>query len=246
MAETTELERLKQVKEYFQRYYQFEDAVAVNQQNKEYLKTYIHNDFDVEDEFNMKQKITRFFGYSAIIGLVVGLLVFAISKMWLVGAITFGVVTCILIVVSAYILRIRLNDAKNAQREVNEGIKEQIANLEDRDKLLIRQRDDYYRGLQKRVDFMSLDYMDSIDQIEEILVSGEAETCEDAVGVLEQKMLLQEMTSLISNPAQPEVKPLDPTKAKEMFGDPLEVIRENRKKHKKDKKADSIFADWQA
>ena len=246
MAETTELERLKQVKEYFQRYYQFEDAVAVNQQNKEYLKTYIHNDFDVEDEFNMKQKMTRFFGYSAIIGLVVGLLVFAISKMWLVGTITFGVVTCILIVVSAYILRIRLNDAKNAQREVNEGIKEQIANLEDRDKLLIRQRDDYYRGLQKRVDFMSLDYMDSIDQIEEILVNGEAETCEDAVGVLEQKMLLQEMTSLISNPAQPEVKPLDPTKAKEMFGDPLEVIRENRKKHKKDKKADSIFADWQA
>lgn len=244
MAEATELERLRQVKEYFQRYYQFEDAVAVNKQNKEYLKTYIHNDFDVEAEFNMKAKFTRGLGFAAAAGAVLGLLLWLFSGMWLVGAITFGVVTLGLAIVTAYVLKVRLRDAKVSQREVNEGIKEQIANLDARDELLIRQRDEYYRGLKKRVDFMSLDYMDNIDQIEEILVNGEAETCEDAVAVFEQKMLLQEMSSFLANPAQPEVQPLDPGKAKEMFGDPLEVIRENRKKNKRNKKVDSIFADW--
>ena len=244
MADAKELERIQTVKDYFQRYYQFEDAVAVNQQNKEYLKTYIHNDFAVEDEFNYKSKFTRGLGFAAITGLIAGLLLFLITGMWLVGAITFGVVTVGLTIITAYVLKIRLKDAKESQREVNEGIKEQIKGLELRDQQLVRQRDDYYRGMQKRMDFMSLDGMDNSDQIEGIRVNGEAETCEDAVAVYEQKMLLQEMNSFLSGGLQPEVKPLDPAKAKEMFGDPLEVIRENRKKRKKDKKADSIFADW--
>ncbi|MBR6102922.1 MAG: magnesium transporter [Ruminococcus sp.] len=244
MAEANELERIKQAKDYFQRYYQFDDAVAVNQQNKEYLKTYIHNDYDVEDEFNFKGKFMKTLGVAAAIGLVMGLLLFLITGMWLVGAIVFGVLTAGLAILAAYVLKIRLNDTKDNQHEVNEGIKEQIAGLELRDQQLIRQRDDYYRGLKKRIDFMSLDYMDNIDQIEEILVNGEADTCEDAVAVFEQKLLLKEMTSFLGNEEQPEVQPLDPAKAKEMFGDPLEVIRENRKKRKKDKKADSIFADW--
>lgn len=243
MAEVTELERLKQVKSYFERYYQFEDAVTVNQQNKEYLKTYIRNQYDVEAEFNYKEKLTKSITPALIIGAIAGLFLFAISAwIWWIGLITFVLITTGYMVLSAFVLKYRLDDAIQRQREVNEGITEQISVLESRDEQLIRQRDDYYRGLKKRVDFMSLDYMDNIDQLQEILENGEADTCEDAVAVLEQKMIFQEMNSFLAAPVTPEVKPLDHETAKEKFGDPLEVIRQNRKKRKKENKADSIFS----
>lgn len=243
MADVTELERLKQVKSYFERYYQFEDAVNVNKQNKEYLKTYIRNQYDVEAEFNYKEKLMKTITPAIIVGLLAGLLLFAVSEwIWWIGLIAFVVVTVVYIVISAGLLKRRLQEAIENQREVNEGITEQMNVLASRDEQLLRQRDDYYRGLKKRVDFMSLDYMDNIDQIEEILVNGEAETCEDAVAVFEQKMIFQEMSSFLSAPAQQETKPLDREAAREKFGDPLEVIRQNRKKRKKDKKSDSIFS----
>ena len=55
-------------------------------------------------------------------------------------------------------------------------------------------------------------------------------------------MIFQEMNSFLAAPAVQEVKPLDREAAKEKFGDPLEVIRQNRKKRKKEKNADSIFS----
>lgn len=53
----------------------------------------------------------------------------------------------------------RLTAAEQKQVEVNEGINEQIIMLDDRIKQVERQRDDYYKALEKRVPFMSLDYM---------------------------------------------------------------------------------------
>ena len=45
---------------------------------------------------------------------------------------------------------------------MNEGINEQIIMLDDRIKQVERQRDDYYKALEKRVPFMSLDYMKNV------------------------------------------------------------------------------------
>ncbi len=240
MAEMTELERVRQAQDYIQRYYQFEEAVTVNQQNKEYLQGYIRNQYDVEKEFDLKKKVTVAAGFGAGAGLVVGLIVWAASGSWIAALITLVVLAAAGAAVGAFVQRYRLSEAIETQRDINNGIKEQIEGLELRDKQLIRQRDDYYRGLEKRIDFMSMDYMDSIDKIAEIMQNGEAETCEDAVAVFEQKSLLQEMTSLISAPA-PEPKPLDREKAKEMFGDPVAQIKENRRKRRR-KKSDELFS----
>ena len=241
MAASGELERLKQAKEYFQRYYEFEDAVKVNAQNKEYLKSYVHNQYDVEKEFDFKAKCMKALLIALGGGLLLSLLILLIIgfKFWLVGIIIFAVATVVLAIAGIMIVKYRLSEAIAHQAEVNEGITEQIAVLESRDSQLERQRDDYYRSLKKRIDFMSLDYMDNIDQIIEIVENGEAETCDDAVAVFEQKLLMQEMTSFL-NTGEEEPATLDHDKAKEMFGDPLELIRQNKKK-KKGKKADSIF-----
>ena len=56
MAEMTELERINQAENYFARYYEFEDAIRINKENSEYLKTYIHDDAYVEKNFNLKSK----------------------------------------------------------------------------------------------------------------------------------------------------------------------------------------------
>ena len=241
MAEMTELERVKQASEFIHRYAQFEDAVTVNQQNKVYLQGYIRNQYDVEKEFDFKHKVIKALGIGAGVGVVLGLIVFGASGSWIAGLISLSVFALLGAVLGFFVQRYRLSEAIENQRDVNNGIKEQIEVLELRDKQLIRQRDDYYRGLQKRIDFMSMDYMDSIDQIVEIIENGEAETCEDAVAVFEQKQLFSQMTSLISAPEKDEV-PLDRNKAKEMFGDPLEQIRETRRKRRKEQKADSLFS----
>ena len=237
MAEMTELERIRQASDFIQRYYQFEDAVKVNQQNKEYLQGYIRNQYAVEEEFNFKKKVTKAAIVGGGVGVVIGLIVWAASGSWIAALITLGVLAVLGAVMGFFVQKYRLDEAIETQRDINNGIKEQIEILEARDKQLIRQRDDYYRGLEKRIDFMSLDYMDNIDQLVEIMQNGEAETCEEAVAVFEQKQLFQEMTSLIAAPAE-EPEPLDREKAKEMFGDPVAKIREDRKKRRREKRAD--------
>ena len=59
MANETELEKIDRAAEYFERYFEFEDAVTVSMENKEYLKTYIHDNDYVVKNFNIKNKIIK-------------------------------------------------------------------------------------------------------------------------------------------------------------------------------------------
>ncbi len=64
MANETELEKIDRAAEYFERYFEFEDAVTVSKENKEYLKTYIHDNDYVVKNFNIKNKIIKSLGIS--------------------------------------------------------------------------------------------------------------------------------------------------------------------------------------
>ena len=64
MANETELEKIDRAAEYFERYFEFEDAVTVSKENKEYLKTYIHDNDYVVKNFNIKNKIVKSVGIS--------------------------------------------------------------------------------------------------------------------------------------------------------------------------------------
>ena len=74
MANETELEKIDRAAEYFERYFEFEDAVTVSKENKEYLKTYIHDNDYVVKNFNIKNKIVKAVGISAAIGVAAFLL----------------------------------------------------------------------------------------------------------------------------------------------------------------------------
>ncbi len=233
MADQKELDRMNRVAEYINRYYEFEDAVEVNKQNKEYLKTYIHDSDYVEKNFDMKSKILRDIAIAAgvaVAAFAVCLLVIGFDKLVLSAIIAAGVLV-VCIIVFYLIAKARLKAAQQEQIEVNNGIKEQIDNLDKRTKQIEKQRADYKKGLEKRLDFITPDYIGSIDTLKGYLESGEAETCEDAVALLEQNMLMKKMSDLMTKSSR---KPLDMDykQQKEKFGDPLVAIREKRRRKK--------------
>lgn len=235
MANETELEKIDRAAEYFERYFEFEDAVTVSKENKEYLKTYIHDNDYVVKNFNIKNKIIKSLGISIGIGLAAFLLLWLLlgTKLIIVGIISGALIFIGAGVFGIALNKYRLTAAEQKQVEVNEGINEQIIMLDDRIKQVERQRDDYYKALEKRVPFMSLDYMKNVQQIKQFLVDGKADTCEEAVDMFEESMLLQQMTDIMT-----KSETIEPVKDdKERFGDPLKIIKENKKKRKKEKKA---------
>ena len=228
MSRESELEKMSQAQEYFHRYYELVDAVKVSKDNKEYLKTYLHDSDSVSKQFNVKSKILSHTAGCFILGIIVfAVLFFVLGKEHLIIAAGTGA----LIFVMGFIFEISLNKiklsaAQNEQREINDGINEQISMLDGRIKERERLRDDYANELKKRVDFISLDYIKYIDKIKELIENGEAETCEEAVSLFEQKLILKQMNDIMEQ----SEKPISHESDKERFGDPLELIKKNKKK----------------
>ena len=223
----TELEKMDLAESYINRYFEFADGVEVSKENKEYLKIYIRDVSEAEREFDFKGKRNKSMLYVLGGALVFGLLLllaFHSGLLFIVPALGF-----LLIAVSGYMIinkyyTQKLNETKEHQKEVNEGITEQIEILGGRIKQLEKQRDDYLTALRKKIDFMELDmdYMTNIKQIKEFLVNGEAETCEEAVEIFEQSLLMQQMTGIMT--ASVHDGTMDIEKNKERFGDPTKSI----------------------
>ncbi|MCD7741264.1 MAG: hypothetical protein LUI06_03565 [Ruminococcus sp.] len=238
----TELERVEQAAEYFRRYHQMEAAIVQNRENQDYLKTYIHDEEYVSKNFDLTKNITRGIGVSAGAGVLLFLIFWALTSSVIVGLVI-GLFALIGGSVFAICLQLyRLDAAKQHQVDVNNGITERIEILKSREPLLIKTKDDYYAGLEKRIDFMSVSDMKYIDEIRRMIVENEAETAEDAAALLEQKLLLEQFNSIMEK-SEVEMKIYTDAENKERFGDQLEMIKKKRKplfgskkKEKKEKK----------
>ena len=230
MADQKELDRVNRVAEYINRYYEFEDAVEINKQNKDYLKTYIHDGLYVERNFDKKSILMRGFIIAAGAAVAAFIIMLIFSKVVVAAAVA-GAVLVIGIVAAVIMANSKLKAAQEEQVEINKGIEEQIDLLNERTKQIEKQRADYKKGLEKSLDFISPDYIGSIGKIKEYLENGEAETCEDAVALLEQNMMMEKLSDAMTKSSR---KPLDMdyNQQKEKFGDPLVAIREKRRKKK--------------
>ncbi len=223
----TELEKMDLAECYINRYFEFAEGVEVSKENKEYLKIYIRDVSEAEKEFDFKGKRNKTMVY-VLIGAVIFAAILAAAFhsgfLWIVPVVGFALVTAFGYKLANNYYSQKLTEVRNHQIEVNEGITEQIELLEGRIKQLEKQRDDYLAALRKKIDFMELDmdYMTNIGQIKGFLVSGEAETCEEAVEIFEQSLLMQQMTGLMT--ASVHDTAMDMEKNKERFGDPTENI----------------------
>lgn len=234
----TELEKVSQAEVFINRYFEFEDAVTINNENKEYLKTYLHDEEYIIKNFNLKQNIVKSMALCGAAALVIFLLFFLFLGVKLI-------IVPIIAAIAVFILgtvffvafhKYRLTAALANQKEVNQGISEQIEILESRNNQLESQRDNYFKALSKKIDFMELDidYMKNISIIKSYIEKGEAQTCEDAVALYEQNMLMQQMTNIISN-SEHKAAPSHEENL-ERFGDPIKMLKEKKKKQKKQKK----------
>ena len=223
----TELERMDLAESYITRYFEIADGVEISKENKEYLKIYIKDIGEAEREFDFKGKRNKSMVYVLGGALVFGLLLliaFHTKLFFIVPIIGFLIIAGSgYMIVNKYYLQ-KLTEVKEHQKEVNEGITEQIEILGNRIVQLEKQRDDYLTALRKKIDFMELDmdYMNNIGKIKEFLVNGEAETCEEAVEIFEQSLLMQQMTGLMT--ASVHDKTMDIEKNKARFGDPTAQI----------------------
>lgn len=228
MADMTELEKIDQAAEFFRRYHQMEAAIGQNRENQEYLKTYIHDEQFVIDKYNMKDHLMKGFGLSGGAGLVLFLLLVWVH--WIVA-----LVLALFVIAGGCVFffcfnKYRLDELKQDQVEVNDGITEQIEILKNREPQLIQAKDNYYAGLEERITFMDLSEMRYIDDLRQIVVNGEADTAEDAAMILEQKLLLQQFNTIMEN--QEIEKTYTEEENKERFGDPLELIGKRKKTFK--------------
>lgn len=222
---------MQQTVTYCERYFEFEDAVKVNQENIEYLKTYLHDNNYVVENFNMGYKMRRSLLIAGGAGLIMGLLLLLICglDLWYIPLIAFVVIAGAAAAFLISLQKFKLSEAEKNQVEVNEGINEQIEALKSREEMLVRQKDEYYKGLQEKgLCAIPLEYMANAEQIKTYLENGEAETIEDAVAIFEQQLLMQEMSSIMTQKA-----PTPVVDNKERFGDPLEIIKKNKKAKKK-------------
>ncbi|MBO4865491.1 MAG: hypothetical protein J5582_02810 [Ruminococcus sp.] len=219
----TELEKMELAECYINRYFEIADGVEISKENKEYLKIYIRDVSEAEREFDFNGKRNKSMLYvlgGALVFALLLLIAFHSGLYFIVPVLGF-----LTIAVSGYMIinkyyTQRLVEVRDHQKEVNEGITEQIEILQGRIRQLEKQRDDYLTALRKKIDFMELDmdYMNNIGQIKEFMVNGEAETCEEAVQIFESNLLMQQMSGIMS--ASVHDKTMDIEKNKERFGDP--------------------------
>ncbi|MBO5447695.1 MAG: hypothetical protein J5994_00065 [Ruminococcus sp.] len=233
----TELERITQAETYINRYFEFEDAVKVSYENKDYLKTYIKDISQVVKDFDVRSKSLKYMGLCVLAAVVVFVLFLIILGVKLI-VVPIIAAAAVLVLGIAFVIalnRYRLTAAQEHQKEVNEGIKEQLDILDTRIQQIERQRDDYLKALDSKIDFMQadVDYMKNIGKIKEYVQNGSAETCEDAVEMFEQSMLMAQMTNIIHDS---EKKSFTQEENMERFGDPLKIIKENKRNRKKGKK----------
>lgn len=229
----TELERINQADEFYARYLQKKSAITQNRENQEYLKTYIHDDAYVIENFHMKDKLNKSIKQNVIIGLVV-FLVFVFVN--LIAAIVLAVVVMVgTTVFSSSYHKKKLEEAKQEQVEINQGIKEQIELLQQREPQIIEEKENFAKGMEERVTFISRNEMKYLPELRKMIENGEAETCEDAVGALEQKLLFEQFNHIMENT---EIeKTYTAAENKERFGDPLELIKKKKEKEKEKKKS---------
>ena len=232
----TELERLKQAEELFHRFDLKEAAIVRNRENQEYLQTMIHDDIYVQENYDMKSKLTKEMGIVGCGMVAIFLIVLIIARNLLVslGFASFAFIAGAVFFIA--LNRYRLDQTMEKQSEINEGIIEEIERLRALEPEIIKLKEDYAKGLETQVPFLSLSDVGYIPELREYIESGEADTCEDAAGILEQKLLLQQLNTIMENH---EIEKAyirnEQHQEKERFNNPLESIKPSQKKSLKEK-----------
>lgn len=177
--------------EYFKKCGEFDNAIRVNKENKEYLKRYIVPAERVSEDFKYTTKKKAAAGVSVVAGLAIfGICMLIMGTSGVVasaiaGAVTIGAVMTFFFVM----LSKKLTELVKKQDEVNAGINEQMIACDRRVLDLKAQKEQYLIALEDRnLVIIPTKYVQVAEKIVEYVKDGNAESVQDAIDQLEQQV----------------------------------------------------------
>lgn len=196
MPSTAEMEKLQSTLDYFKRYYEFGDAIAVYQENRRYLGTYIHSRSDVEEQFGLKNQLKKAMllslGAGAVCGLI-AMLIAGMSSFGLKNIIAFLVTAAVVFIGANLVLKNTINKKFlikwEEQKDVNVGLTTQVEDLERRCQQLQKQQQGYLAALEeKKLAHIPVKYIEQAEEIADFVRNDKAQTVEDAVKMYEDML----------------------------------------------------------
>lgn len=182
---------LEETLEYFRKCEEFDNAIRVNKENREYLKKYIITAEKVEEDFKYAKKKKAAFGISALAGLVVfGLCLLIMGVSGIIPSVIAGVVT-IGACVTFFLLMLskKLKELVLEQDKVNAGINEQMIACDRRVLDLKEGKQKYLEALEDRnLVIIPTKYAQVAERIAEYIKDGNAENVQDAIDQLENQV----------------------------------------------------------
>lgn len=180
---------------YFKKCEEFDDAIRITKENKEYLKKYVisADKVAVNFEYDKKKKIAL--GGSggialAVMGICLLAMGFSVGHLIasvIVGAVFGGAGA----VASNVLLSKKLDDLVSEQDKINAGITEQIMACDKRVESIKERKKKYLEALEDRnLVVIPVKYMEIADQIIDYVNSGNAESVQDAIEQLEEQVKL--------------------------------------------------------
>lgn len=182
---------MEETLEYFKKCGEFDNAIRVNKENKEYLKRYIVPAEKVAEEFKYKTKKKAAAGASVLAGLVVfGLCMLIMGTSGVIASAIAGGVTLVATMIFFFVmLSKKLTELVKKQDEVNAGINEQMIACDRRVLDLKAQKEDYLVALEDRnLVIIPTKYVQVAEKIVEYVREGNAESVQDAIDQLEQQV----------------------------------------------------------
>ena len=199
MSQNTELKKLDETLAYFKRYSEFDDAILLLSQNREYLKTHIRNADYVAGEYCLKERQKLAVSFVTCFAVVVFGIAYAflgVDKIIIAGIV--GVVSLIALIVAAMELtKSAFKNKLQEQDEINRGLTEVIEMYGSRSKQVEEQKIDYLRTLErKNMVCIPVKYMKNAEEIAGYVRDGKVDIATEAIAMFEQNQMTKKMESM--------------------------------------------------
>lgn len=177
--------------EYFKKCEEFDNAIRVNKENKEYLKKYIITAEKVEEDFKYKTKKKIALGLSVGAGVVIFAICLLIMGLdGIIPSAIAAVVAAVACTVFMFVLLSKkLRELVDEQDKVNAGITEQMVACERRVLDLKTKKDEYLAALEDRnLVIIPTKYVQVAEKIVDYVKEGNAQSVQEAIDQLEQQV----------------------------------------------------------
>lgn len=182
---------LEETLEYFKRCEEFDDAIRITRENREYLKKYIKTPERVKTDFNLNLKRKAAVGIAFATGLVVFLL--TLINVGVDGIVAAGIAGAVVVAVTITVFLVALSkkfkECLEQQADINRGLNEVMLAYDRNVNSLRERKQKYLAALEDRkLVIIPVKYISVAKQIADYVREGNADSVQEAVNQLEAQV----------------------------------------------------------